>query len=122
MTDHTNAELVAELNFLPTFVLGTIHGEPLPLDDFTRTRIADALHNASAEITRLEGSLATARRDALNEAWTIARVAAKLNPTLRGQANAVAVSIMAAIRVTADLPPNTAAGDLQITTEGTPPS
>lgn len=44
------AALIAELQFLPTFVLRSKNGEPLPLADFIRERIAKALTDAAAAL------------------------------------------------------------------------
>ena len=57
------AELIAELNFLPEFVLGTIRGLPLTLAGFTRERIAKALTAAATALARSERDLAKARAD-----------------------------------------------------------
>ena len=58
-TDYT--ELIAELNFLPEFVLGTYEGKPLPLAGFTRKRIAKTLTAAAAALVQTERELDDAR-------------------------------------------------------------
>lgn len=46
MVSETVEALIAELEFLPTYVLGTKNGDPIDLADFTRKRIAKALTDA----------------------------------------------------------------------------
>ena len=56
-------ELIAELNFLPEFVLGTIKGKPLPLADFTRERIAKALTDAAKILTNSTTPVSETRKE-----------------------------------------------------------